>query len=390
MRLHLEDATSVSVPSSALTAAQLNLALRPARSNALPWRGQFNPELVENLLRHYGHAASRVCDPFAGSGTVLFEAAALGMESFGSEVNPAAYELAFLACFSGLPVSVRLESVKEAHNLARRGLPTPEAVGEAAAQVASEWTRSLLTTGLLLTMRHGHKFDEEVFADRLKSVAELVSNLPARPIRTELCLGDARDLPIGEDSIDLILTSPPYVNVFNYHHNYRPAVEVLGWDVLAAARSEIGSNRKNRGNRFLTVIEYSLEMLQALTEMLRVLRADGRVILIVGRESRVLGAPIRNSEIVLKLIDRCIGATLESCNERVFQNRFGEMIYEDVLVVRSDPGGVATVDLEAAREIGVEELLTAREECAEDRRSVLDAAVRRAAEVRPSPIVRGQ
>src|SRR5207253_983844 len=47
---------------------------------------------------------------------------------------------------------------------------------------------------------------------------------------------------------ELIVTSPPYINVFNYHQNHRAILELLGFDLLHVAASELGSNRKNRGN----------------------------------------------------------------------------------------------------------------------------------------------
>ena len=68
-------------------------------------------------------------------------------------------------------------------------------------------------------------------------------------------LADARRLPIEDDSIEGVITSPPYINVFNYHQNYRRAVELLGWKPLEASRSEIGANRKHRANRFFTVVQ---------------------------------------------------------------------------------------------------------------------------------------
>jgi hypothetical protein len=68
---------------------------------------------------------------------------------------------------------------------------------------------------------------------------------------------------------ELIVTSPPYINVFNYHQNHRAILELLGFDLAAtSAASELGSNRKNRGNRFRTVIQYALDMEAALESLL--------------------------------------------------------------------------------------------------------------------------
>lgn len=63
------------------------------RSNIFSWRGQFSPQLIENLLFYYCPRNSTVLDPFSGSGTVLYEAGCLGLEAFGCEINPAAWIL---------------------------------------------------------------------------------------------------------------------------------------------------------------------------------------------------------------------------------------------------------------------------------------------------------
>jgi len=67
---------------------------RRTRANLFAWRGQFSPQFVEAILTHYGCEGDVVLDPFAGSGTVLVEAARLGREVCGVEVNPAAAALA--------------------------------------------------------------------------------------------------------------------------------------------------------------------------------------------------------------------------------------------------------------------------------------------------------
>ena len=60
------------------------------RSNLFTWRGQFSPQLIEQLLISYGSKKSVVFDPFLGSGTVLYECGLLGLKAAGCEINPAA------------------------------------------------------------------------------------------------------------------------------------------------------------------------------------------------------------------------------------------------------------------------------------------------------------
>ena len=172
---------------------------------------------------------------------------------------------------------------------------------------------------------------------------------------------DARALPVDSESIDFILTSPPYINVHNYHQKFRRSVEALDWDVLAFARSEIGSNRQNRGNRFLTVVQYSLDMALAMLEMARVTKPDSGLILVIGRESFVRGARVFNGELAAEIAVHGVGLELERRQERVFQNRYGVDIYEDILHFRSPAEVPAQRDaLAAARRVAGQVLSSTR------------------------------
>src|SRR3989344_9433901 len=50
-----------------------------------PYLGKFIPQLVEIFLRKYKQTL--VYDPFAGSGTTLVEANALGIDSVGTDIS---------------------------------------------------------------------------------------------------------------------------------------------------------------------------------------------------------------------------------------------------------------------------------------------------------------
>jgi hypothetical protein len=107
-------------------------------------------------------------------------------------------------------------------------------------------------------------------------------------------------------------------------------MELLGLDVLLVAKSEFGSNRKHRGNRFLTVIQYCLDLSATMIELRRVIRDTGRVILVVGRESNVRGVAFRNGSLVGSMAEMN-GFKLALRQERKFKNMFGDVIYEDIL-----------------------------------------------------------
>jgi hypothetical protein len=209
-------------------------------------------------------------------------------------------------------------------------------------------------------------------------------NLPecGSPITLLNC--DARRLPLREHAVGLVVTSPPYINVFNYHQQYRQSAEALGWDLLAVARSEIGANRKHRGNRFLTVTQYCLDMTDVLRELRRVCTVGARVILIVGRESNVRKTRFFNGEILATLASCCVGFPLTQRQERVFTNRFGESIYEDILHFEVTKGRspIAQSPAAIARQVLAEARDRAPSESIED----LEDALRQVDKMRPSPL----
>ena len=191
-------------------------------------------------------------------------------------------------------------------------------------------------------------------------LAHVVAELPPATAPITVHHADARALPLPAASVDLVLTSPPYINVHNYHQQCRGSVEALHWDVLPLARSEIGANRHNRGNRFRTVGQYALDMALVLCEMVRVVRNDGQLILVVGRESTVLGTPFSNGALVAEIAVQGVGLDLTRRQSRSFCNRYGKRIYEDILHFRPDSAGAGDADmaLVAARAV-VTQVLTA-------------------------------
>ncbi|MCE9636092.1 MAG: site-specific DNA-methyltransferase [Planctomycetes bacterium] len=383
---------------AALPQAALNIQDK-TRSNLLPWRGQFSPQLVESLLRNYARADAAVLDPFVGSGTVLCESGRLGLSSVGAEINPAAATLARTYGFINLSQQSRESAILDLSvdlgTLIATGLPLLSRPAPARADVRNELValhrrlragrkKTLLESLITLADFYSGPVTTDDLADTWNHLADLVRALPHSDAAVRVELGDARRLTLPDQSIDLVITSPPYINVFNYHQQYRASMEALSWDLLAVARAEIGSNRKHRANRFLTVTQYCLDMAQSLNELRRVCRRSARLILVLGRESRVRKTPFYNGSLVEALAIQCSGMSVVLKQERSFVNKFGERIYEDLLHL--EVASAATPAWESkARQIGLEALIDATNRAPDESRADLDAAIRGVASVRPSP-----
>ncbi len=397
---------SIALDRTSLPQSSLDIARR-VRTNPFPWTGQFSPQLVQQLLESFAPSAGVVLDPFAGSGTSLIESARLGLAAYGTEINPAAvmlskvYEMANMNCRQR---ACALDAVRRSLTDAI-GSPygplfcdrKPEPVADRAeleAALVRLWRdadpgapRRLAAALVVLCDFHRNHLDVRTVHKTWFRLEKTVRSLPEAPHPIVVRHADARALPVAPGTVDMVLTSPPYINVHNYHQQFRRSAEALDCDVLSIARSEIGSNRQNRGNRFLTVIQYSLDMCLALRELARVTRAGARVILVVGRESFVRGGRFFNGELVAEIAVRCTGLAIERRQERRFRNRYGTDIFEDILHFR------ATVDqpderraIATTRGIAAGVLARTRPSIPAEHRSGIDDAMSRIDTASPSPM----
>ena len=392
----------MSLDRESLPQSRLDIAER-VRTNLLPWNGQFSPQLVEGLLSAYAPRGSVVLDPFVGSGTSLVEAARLGLASTGSDLNHAAVVLARVYQFINLDPSARADALRCLRERLYEAVGSPHgplfcsrgATGrkELEAALVRLWrgttpslARNLAAALVVLCDFHQKRLDVETVHRNWLRLEQVVRSLPyvAKPV--VVAHADARALPIEAESVDLVLTSPPYINVHNYHQQFRRSVEALECNILAIARSEIGSNRQNRGNRFRTVVQYALDMVLALREMARAAKAGALLILVVGRESSVRGTRFFNGELVAELAVLGAGLAIERRQERIFRNRFGTDIYEDILHFRTTGEIRGREDaLIAARRIAGQVLAASRALAPPKERSGLEEVLARINETSPSP-----
>jgi hypothetical protein len=378
-----------------LDQARLDIPIR-SRISRLPWRGQFAPELIDYFMDTVCRESRTFLDPFCGSGTVLFEAVSRGHVARGSEVNPAAWYLASLACFAGVPIDEkkltlhRLKSLAVTSALPNDGLFSSNNNGSSLHDIVRDASGQGLLARIsaaviLLGMRDDANLNQAAVSRGAVAVLQILNEFINSTGRAECELEDARKLSVASDSMDAIITSPPYINVFNYHQNYRMAVELLGWRPLEAARSEIGANRKHRMNRFLTVVQYCLDMSQCIDEMARILRLGAPLVIVLGRTSNVLGTSFKNGSLFSRLLALSNSFGSIQTAYRVFTNRFGEQIFEDILIAHKERS--SQTELEDARDIGLLALRDSSNTVPERNRYALDEAISRAKEVMPSPLL---
>jgi hypothetical protein len=134
---------------------------------------------------------------------------------------------------------------------------------------------------------------------------------------------DARNLPTKTGSIDLVITSPPYLNAIDYLRGHKMSLVWMGHRVQRLRemrRNTVGAEIGNReipeelqsAKRAVTrvpdlhprvdrmVNRYIVDMNRVIAEISRVLRPSGKAIVVIGN-STLRGAFLKNSDLIVEL-----------------------------------------------------------------------------------------
>lgn len=326
------------------------------------------PELALEALSRVGPNAI-VLDPMCGSGTVLKHAIEDGHRAIGFDLDPLAVLVSRVACRRLTQTRV-MAAAEEVLDRARAFRQPPElpwidsddetrqfidfwfaptqrdqlrrlaaVLSDRSGQIADLLRLSLSRT--IITKDRGasrardvshsrpHRTrmvnDYDVF-DWFRQAAAHISSTADRPISgtATIRVGDARRLPESlRQSVDLVVTSPPYLNAIDYMRGHRLALVWLGYRLgdLRRLRSEsVGAERmperewgevrrlvprhRNLSDRRQGMLDrYAADIDLFMSEVAKVLRPAGEAVLVVG-DCNIQGVYIRNSAIVQKAGER--------------------------------------------------------------------------------------
>ncbi|MDR1106762.1 MAG: site-specific DNA-methyltransferase [Treponema sp.] len=365
------------------------------KTNPLPWNGQFSPQLVQVLLNYYSKSVDTIYDPFLGSGTTLLEAGELHRQTYGTDINYAAICLSKIYELINYDFAYRILLVNEFENiLIKYGILYSESlfaendnviiqIEKLVDKYSDSKYKILLDCFIILIDFYKKNFSKKWLVMKWFKIKDLIKSLPISTQKISVLQEDARETSFPNSLIDFVITSPPYINVFNYHQQYRSSSEYLNGNVLPSAQAEIGSNRKNRGNRFYTVIQYCIDMALVFTELNRICKNNSRIVFIVGRESSVRKTNFLNGEIVAEIACTCSDMGLLNRQERVFVNRYGINIYEDILHFTSSKN--ITNPIPKSKDIAHRLLTSVLSSAPAESLDDLYNAMERVSDIQPSP-----
>lgn len=317
----------------------------------------------------------KILDPMSGSGTTLVSARARGHSAIGCDTDPLALLIARAWCSDVNPETLNQRGalvLERALELSKRIKPTeayPSKADEETRAFIKFWfddecrvqltslskvikrlrnnneklllwsafSRLIITkkAGASLAMDVSHSRPHRVYSvapikpfDKfLSSVAYIAKRIPFNNDFSGMPpaiidRGDARSLPIESESIDMVITSPPYLNAIDYLRGHKLSLVWMGHlisELRVLRSSNIGSEvSSDMDSEFKDVvaqmgavellddrrkkmlIRYVKDMCQVIGEIRRVLKLGGRAVMVIG-DSSISGIFIKNSNALIAL-----------------------------------------------------------------------------------------
>jgi site-specific DNA-methyltransferase (cytosine-N4-specific) len=293
-----------------------------------PYPAKFPPQLPKKILEDYAIKGQTVLDPFCGSGTTLIEARIFGVNAIGVDVN-------------GL--SVLLSQVKATPLTKQQFLIVKEFISNIETEI-SKWQSTIrpqikvkeiegqdhwfqknvseeitfllneiskqtdldvqnflkiVLSSIIVRVSNqesdtrfaaieksiGNGYTLEQFCKRAKEynsrMAEF-SELVCDKTDLNVYNADSRNLSfIPDNSIDIIITSPPYANTYDYYLYHKFRKRWLDLDVKFAQYNEIGSRREYSSLK-KEKEKWNEDLIKCFTEMQRVLKPNHLAFIVIG------------------------------------------------------------------------------------------------------------
>jgi DNA modification methylase len=278
----------------------------------------FAGDLVFNMIRKFGlKAGDTVLDPFCGVGTTLLACQEKGIEAIGFDVQPSAvfasmvktrdYELEEIrgAAKSLLKSRFSVPDKSGASPLVRRVfnrhtlddvlffreyiMAMEDAVLRdffmlALMNVAMKCSYAWKDGAVIKIRKHPVPPLRKLLSRQVRFMMRDIRMFKRKPCSCSVSFGDARKMDIENESIDSVITSPPYLNKIEYAKVYAIEDELFFSGMgLTPLRSHIGMDpekaiaEKNKLEDITDVSDFNMQTIAYFSDMLQVIRELRRV-----------------------------------------------------------------------------------------------------------------
>ncbi|UCG68308.1 MAG: hypothetical protein JSV09_10870 [Thermoplasmata archaeon] len=314
-----------------------------------PYKGKFHPQMIRALLNVIGAKRKDVVlDPFLGSGTTALECQLLGIDTIGLDVS----QVCVLVSKVKTESLTSIREIEEMKSTLFEGGKEPtlysfedyaksktKNLGKSIDEIKDENVRNFFRVAELIAESDKSRRRRKDFFGSFKKNAEkmITSTRDFKNVVEELSLplgkvnidyGDARDLPMRDESIDGIITSPPYSIALDYVKNDAHALSALGYDLGKVKEDFIGV----RGTGKKKVELYNKDMEKCYSEMYRVLKPGKYCVIVIGNAT-IQGQEIKTVDMT---VDFCtqMGFNLKKSMDKIIFGLYNVIQKENILIFR--------------------------------------------------------
>lgn len=265
-----------------------------ATHGLFPYKGKFHPQMIKALLNIIGvKKGDWILDPMAGSGTTNIESALMGINSYAIDVSPFC-QIMIQTKYSSLTITKNyLELMRERSNSLFGFLKSKSAL-ESIGKIDNLEKKKLYLLAFLAFL------DALGYAQRVKSnnlhnlfnkvlqrYIERINNWIESKYLTENAIGELKILPncdatnifLNDNSIDGIITSPPYSFALDYSENDAVQLDFLNYNRLSLKQKMIGLKGNSKEEKLKLYFE---DMNKFCYEASRVIKKDKYMVIIIG------------------------------------------------------------------------------------------------------------
>ncbi|MDR3307146.1 MAG: hypothetical protein LBS61_05760 [Endomicrobium sp.] len=262
-----------------------------ATHGLFPYRGKFHPQLIRAILNILNiKRGSVVLDPMAGSSTVTVEANLLGIDAISVDVSPFCQLIGKVKTFSlNLDIDI-LENISKNSKqiltkLNRAKVPKYFNKEEDSKKAYYEVLLLAFLDAVGFSGRTSSSLDE-LFPRVLKRYITTIKYFQYAREKLNLKIGKSRilqgsvtDLPLKDNSVDSIITSPPYSFAIDYLKNDKPQLEYLDANLNSLRSQMIGLQGRGIEEKLRIYFD---SMQKSLYEMNRVLKNNSSLVIVIG------------------------------------------------------------------------------------------------------------
>jgi len=281
-----------------------------ATHGLFPYRGKFHPQLIKGLMNILNiQKGETVLDPMAGSGTTNIESALMGINSMAIDVSPFCQ---FMIKTKYEALTIDLKSLENTIFDSRKIFDffMSGNVLERISKIEDSHKRKIYDLAFLafldalgyskrvIKSNHQQLFDK-VLPRYIETVKSFLSNSYFEQDKIGhleiLSDSDALNMKIEKDSIDCVITSPPYSFAIDYAENDRDQLEFLGYDADELKNKLIGLKGKTKSQKLQN---YFSDMDTFCSQVSQVLKRGKYFVLIIGSNTNQTGG-VRLEETVI-------------------------------------------------------------------------------------------